>query len=53
MLLVNASLFPNLKTLEFKDLTFIFKTNDSLISFIENEQYEKPLLSPNLYRIKI
>ncbi len=35
IILTNPLVFPNLKTLEFEDLTFNFKSNGALISFIE------------------
>jgi hypothetical protein len=33
LILINSSIFPNLKTIEFEDLTFTFRNNQDLISF--------------------
>ena len=53
IVLTNPFVFPNLKTLEFEDVAFTFKSKSGLISFIDKELSANSLLSPHVSYIKM
>ncbi len=47
-LLLDSCIFPNLRTLEFQDITFTFRNKGDLNSFIEKEYKTNQLLLSNV-----